>query len=291
MPSQGQKMQVSANLPAESIDFALARDYFIGFRSDQVFFSFVRCSFCNLLYSPYYFTQQQLDALYSDMPNNLLGEEKKVISRTQSGYVKEMSKKVKKVNRYLEIGPDIGLVTMEVLKKFNPIQIALVEPNKSIYDQIQKNINKKIKVELFSASDEILEQGFDCIFGVHVFDHLLNPTAELKKIYDLASANANLIIVVHNEKSLLNKILKSKWPPYCLQHPQIYNKKTIKLLIESAGWEVISIKSTTNWFSLNHFVKLGAKVIGLNFKFLSYVPNMQVPFRLGNIICIAQKGK
>jgi len=100
---------------------------------------------------------------------------------------------------------------------------------------------------------------------------------------------AKIAIVVHNEKSFLRKVLNKRWPPFCLQHPQLYNKKTLTNLLEKAGWTNVIIRPTTNWFSLDHFVKMGASILGLNPKYFFFIPKMQIPFRLGNMICIAEK--
>ena len=122
-----------AKMPAESLSFQEVNKYFVGFREDQIFFSFHRCSNCNLLYSPKYFSNEQLDILYADMPDNLLGEDKSIISKTHQGYVTQILKKVKKSSVYLEIGPDIGLVTRSVISQFKPNKVLLIEPNITVH--------------------------------------------------------------------------------------------------------------------------------------------------------------
>jgi hypothetical protein len=278
-----------AKIPAESLNFEEVRKYFVGFREEQIFFTFYRCSNCDLLYSPEYFSKKQLDILYADMPDNLLGEDKSIISKTHQGYVKQISKMVKKSSIYLEIGPDIGLVTRSVISQFRPNRIILIEPNLAVREELLHNSKSNADVTIIDDVDVLGEQRPDLIVGVHVYDHLLDPLDELNKLNSKSAPGAKIALVVHNEKSLIRKILGKKWPPFCLQHPQLYNKKTIKRMLELAGWKVVSIQPTINWFSLRHFARMGGGLIGINPKLFSLVPNIQIPIKLGNMICIAEK--
>ena len=281
--------EVFSKNPAESLTYTGTKELFVGFRTSQTFFSFSRCTNCGLLYCPWYFSTEQLDELYSDMPDNLLGEDQSIISKTHQSYVKQISKKIIKSNVYLEIGPDIGLVTRSVISQIKPNKVILIEPNKSVHKELLSNSKSNAEVLLIDSVDDLGEQSPDLIIGVHVYDHLLNPLEELIKLNFKSATGAKIALVVHNEKSIIRKILGKKWPPFCLQHPQLYNKKTIKQMLELAGWKIISIQPTINWFSLRHFARMGGGLIGFNPRLFSLIPNIQIPIKLGNMICIAEK--
>jgi hypothetical protein len=146
---------VSSSIRAENLSYNEIKKYFIGFRDNQIFFSYYRCNECLLLYCPWYFSSEQLSNLYSDMPDNLLGEDKSVISRTQSGYVNQIAKHINQIEIFLEVGPDIGLVTNSIVKRFQPKVVLLVEPNESIHPQLRqralptKSINIYLKLSLY----------------------------------------------------------------------------------------------------------------------------------------------
>ena len=283
--------EISSKNPAELLTFTGTKQLFVGFRAIQTFFTYSRCTNCGLLYCPWYFSAKQLDELYSDMPDNLLGEDKSIISKTHQGYVKQISKKIQKSNVYLEIGPDIGLVTRSIIGELKPNKVILIEPNTSVHKELLSNSGSSAEVVLIDNVNELNKQSPDLIVGVHVYDHLLNPLEELIKLNSKSVDGAKIALVVHNEKSMIRKFLGKKWPPFCLQHPQLYNKKTIKKLLESADWKIVSIHSTINWFSFRHFARLSGGLIGLNARLFSFIPNIQIPFKLGNMICIAEKKK
>jgi hypothetical protein len=282
------KPDSSASRPAEFMSWEEAKRNFIGIREDQAFFSYFRCLECGMLYSPYYFTPEQIAELYSEMPDNTMGEDKQTVSKTQSAYAKWIMQSGVSNERYLEIGPDIGLVTREVIRIKTPNLISLVEPNHAVRQELMENSRPVKDVEIVDFIESLTGSSFSLIVGVHVYDHLLEPLADLKQLRLRVEPGAHLSIVVHNEKSILRLFFKAKWPPFCLQHPQLYNPETLRLLLAKSGWEVKEIIRTTNWGHLRHFVAMGASVIGISPKFAKYLPNIEVPIKLGNIICLAK---
>jgi hypothetical protein len=275
--------------PAESMSFAEVKANFVGLRGDQVFFSYFRCKACDLLYAPKYFSETQLEDLYQEMPDNLMGEEKSTVSKTQSGYVHWLSKKVNSISNYLEIGPDIGLVAGEIQNRFETQSLVMIEPNKSVHDELKVNSSAgSVRVYEYVSELEPSDK-FDLIAGIHVYDHLLNPVNDLLQIRAHAADEANLLIVVHDEQSLLRKMMKSKWPPFCLQHPQLYNPSTLREILRRAGWELEHLSKSTNWWHLDHFAEMGSGVMGLPIKWTKLLPSVELPTRLGNMIALARR--
>jgi len=278
---------ISSPNPAENLNFEEVKNSFVGLRDKQLFFSFFRCRNCFLLYSPQYFSNDQLNVLYSEMPDNLMGEDRSVASKTHSSYVKQIAKYVNKSDSFLELGPDIGLVTKEAIAVFNPGKITLVEPNKAIWPDLRK-LNSK-NLEIYESVQDIPRSLCNLVVGIHVFDHLVNLEEEFNAINRNTASSAFLSMVVHNEKSILRFFLNKKWPPFCLQHPQIFNPKSARRMLEKYGWEVQKVTRTTNYYTSRNFIQLASKIIGKEIKFLNSIPVFQIPIKLGNILIIAKK--
>jgi hypothetical protein len=83
--------------------------------------------------------------------------------------------------------------------------------------------------------------------------------------------------------------MKSNWPPFCLQHPQLFNPKTLGQLLLKAGWQLEITSKSINWLHLDRFVKMGLGVIGLPTKWGKVLPSLEVPIRLGNILALARR--
>jgi hypothetical protein len=279
----------SAKKPAEKMSWDEAKGYFIGLRNDQVFFSYFRCVDCELLYCPWYFTKEQIEVLYSEMPDNTMGEDKSTVSKTQSAYAKWILGGHVSSQAYLEVGPDIGLVSRKIIELQKPKRVSFIEPNLFVRGELVDSVNSVGSIEVVDFIEDLENKDFTLIVGVHVYDHLLDPIQDLKNVYLRARVGAHLSIVVHDEKSILRKTLKAKWPPFCLQHPQLYNSKTLSNLLENSGWTTQKIEKSTNWYHLRFFVSTGFSVLGVKDRVSRHLPNIEFPIRLGNLICLAKK--
>lgn len=279
----------SSERPAEDLSFDEVKSFFVGLRQGQVFFSYHRCTFCGLLYCPRYFSEAQLEILYADMPDNLMGEDKATASKTQSGYVNWIEKRIDSISSFLELGPDIGLVSSELQRRFNPGLSILVEPNKSIYPQLLHNMGEVKDLSIFENLEEITinHQSCDLFVGIHVFDHLLNPKSDLQRLKELSRNHAKLVLVVHNEKSILRKLLKAKWPPFCLQHPQLFNPATLGGILKECGWGLERVSKTTNWWHARNLIGTGLGLFGISSSWVRFLPNFEFPTKLGNVIAMA----
>jgi len=279
----------SARNQAELMSWSEVKDFFIGLRNDQVFFSYYRCQQCELLYCPWYFSKDQIALLYAAMPDNTMGEDKSTVSRTQSAYANWIMRSKNVSNRiYLEVGPDIGLVAHQIVKLAKPESISFIEPNHSTRPELLESVAIVPGVEIVDFIEELTGRDFSLIVGVHVYDHLLDPVGDLKELRQRVNVGAHLSIVVHNESSLLRKLMGPKWPPFCLQHPQLFNPTTQKKLFEKSGWQLLEVKRSTNWYHMKYFVSMVASILGISTSISKIFPNIEFPIRLGNTISIAK---
>jgi hypothetical protein len=222
------------------------------------------------------------------MPDNTMGEDKSTISKTQSIYARWIMNHKLSNSKYLEVGPDIGLVSKEIIQIQLPKHVTLLEPNLSVREELMQNVKSVPSIEIVSSLEEMTNSNFDLAVGIHVYDHLLDPLGDLRKLRKNVLDRGHLAIVVHNEKSLLRYFLRRKWPPFCLQHPQLYNPKTLSTLLQLSGWKSVAMAKTTNWYHLQHFVGLGAGVLGIPVGISRFTPNFEVPIKLGNFSSLSE---
>ena len=223
------------------------------------------------------------------MPDNTMGEDKSTISRTQSAYAKWILQDGVNSEAYLEVGPDIGLLIRKIVSLKSPQKGAFIEPNSSVKSELIESVREISKVEIVDVVENLQSSDFTLIVGIHVFDHLLDPIQDLIALRQRANNGAHISIVVHNEKSKLRQLLNTKWPPFCLQHPQLYNPKTLENLLHRSGWTVQKIDKSTNWYHLRYLAQISLTILGLKDYVSQILPNVEVPIRVGNIITLAQK--
>jgi hypothetical protein len=121
---------------------------------------------------------------------------------------------------------------------------------------------------------------------VHVLDHLIDPAALLKQVHAKLRPDGALMIVTHNEKSLLRRVLGKRWPPFCLQHPELYNPKSIERLLTTHGFSNVEVRRSVNHFPIPFLGKYAAQTLGFKVEKLP-LPNVNVGLKLGNILTLA----
>ena len=285
-----EKAVVASKMPAEMLSFIEVQSFFVGIRTDQVFFSYFRCTNCSLLYCPYYFSESQLAIVYSNMPDNLLGEKEEIAGKTQEGYARTISRNTRSAKTYLELGPDTGLLMSQIGFSLNVECAYLIEPNMRMHQILGKrsgDFRRSLIVrDLNDLPADVTE--VDLFVGVHVFDHLLEPLSTLYLLRQRSSSDSVLAMVVHNERSLLRYFLQTKWPPFCLQHPQLFNTNTARDMFSRAGWQMTVSEKTTNYFSIGNLMRLLNILFGIKEKTNDKFLRLQMPIKLGNRIYIAR---
>ena len=275
-----------AKTPAEESTFEVVKESFIGFRKGQLFFTFRRCARCSLCYSDRFFDSSQLNELYRSMPDNSAGEDIATLSRTQSKYVSVLKRETEIGDRWLDVGADIGLLGY-ALRHQGAKRIDAIEPNVEVHSQLSNNIGSNGVVGVDWAS--FVGNQYEGIAAIHVLDHFEALSEELHRIYKHLVPGGHFFAVVHNERSLLRYLLGTRWPPFCLQHPQLFSKSTLQKTLENHGFTVVVVGRTTNYFSLKHLVTVGSKVLGLSSRLGKIAPGFVIPFKFGNIFVIGQK--
>jgi len=274
---------------AENLSLKSLIPYWHGFFKEKIIFSYVRCSSCELLYCPIFFTNKQLKNLYSKMPVNMDIVPKDALSKTQYGYFNFLKKISPLDGVYLEIGPDIGLFTEHSVREGNFNKYWLFEPNravKNVLNNVVRGNKAKIIHEMTNFSD-IPDKSVDIAIIIHVMDHLLDPMRMLKSLKLKLKDNSKILIVTHDESSLLSKIFGCYWPGFCLQHPQIYNRKTTKRILEASGFDVITQKKTVNYFKLQFLIKQLFWASGIKINSMPDFAGLIIGLKLGNILTIA----
>lgn len=283
------KNLVSTEKKAEDSTLDQLTQYWNGFFKEKILFSYARCKGCGLLYCPTFFNDEQLEKLYGQMPANMDEVPQAALRNTQYGYFSFLKKSSPLKGGFIEIGPDIGLFTEHCVHEGAFDEYWLFEPNrvvKPVLEAVVKGHKSHIIHEMtdFSA---VPDASVSAVVIIHVMDHLLDPVSTLTQLRTKLTSGARLLIVTHDESSLLRRIFGWRWPAFCLQHPQIYNLKSTQALLEAAGYDVVEQHKTVNHFKISFLIKHGLWALGLKVKSVPSFWNVTVGLKLGNILTIA----
>jgi SAM-dependent methyltransferase len=282
-------LEMSSGKCAESLSLEELRPYWRGLFKEKVFFSYARCGRCGTLYAPHFFDEQQLGELYSAMEPNMDAVPSDAIEATQRSYFEEATAGLGPSGAFLEIGPDVGYLVRLAAAQPRFDHFYLFEPNQSVHEDLVRSAQGRpltISAEMTNLS-AVPDGSVALAFMVHVLDHLLDPRAMLDQIRRKLKPDGRLAIVTHNERSLLRSVMGTRWPPFCLQHPELYNPESIAHLLRAADFTKIEVRRSKNYFPLSFMAKQAAYTVGLKIEQLP-LPKTVLGLRLGNMMTLAQ---
>ena len=280
---------VHSEVHAESLGFDALVPYWNGFFKDKVFFSYARCSGCGLLYAPKFFSGPQLESLYGQMPPNMEEVSLDALRRTQRGYFDSLKSCSDLRGGYVEVGPDIGLFTEHCVREGQFSEYWLFEPNRDVLPALSKIVegrNSHIIHDMFGFA-HVPDHAVSTAVMIHVLDHLLDPVATLREIRQKLVPGARLLLVTHDESSFLRRLVGWRWPAFCQQHPQIYSPKSMRVLLEVAGYRVLKQRKTINFFQISYLLKHLFWAFGMKVQSVPSFRQLTLGLKLGNVLTIA----
>jgi len=276
-----------SNPRAEQVPVAKLRDDWRGFFKDKVFFSYSRCAACGLLYCPRFLAPSSLSELYSAMGDNTAGVTPHAVSRTQGGYF-ELVGNGWKSGDYLEVGPDIGLFTALASRERPQARLFLFEPNRAVWPQLRSACADPARVAISEAMEDLSavpDRSIGLAVMVHVLDHMMSPVEYLRALERKMTPGGGLLVVVHNEMSLLAKIFGARYPIFCLQHPQLFSPRSLAGLLRKAGFGAARIVRTKNYFPIETLARHLLFQLALNPERAPRVQTL-IGLRLGNMAAV-----
>jgi hypothetical protein len=282
--------EIATPVEAAKLSFKELIPQWNGFFKEKSIFAYTRCSTCGLLYAPEFFDNDQLSSLYAQMPPNMDEVPLSALKATQRGYFEALKRHSSLTGGFMEMGPDIGLFTENCVREGDFSKYWLLEPNRTVEEALALVVKDKpyhIIQDLHGFS-QVPERSATVAVMIHVLDHLLDPVPMLQRLRKTLTPDATLLIVTHNESSLLRRVTGSRWPAFCLQHPQIYNPQSIRKVLDAAGFDVLEVRKTVNYFEVRFLVKHLLWTIGWRTHRVPSFGHAVVGLKLGNMLTVAR---
>ena len=253
-----------------------------------------RCRGCGLLYSNPIADAAATATLYTEAAhtNVALGEEANV-RRTFEGYYRMARPFVRERGRFLDVGCDVGiLLGIAAADGFG--ELVGLEPNPVAAARAATVPRSRILPDFYE--DARFDGGaFDVVSLVHVVDHLTDVGPVLAKVLHDLRPGGLVLAVVHNVECLLARILGERFPPFNLYHHYFFSKGTLRRLFARHGFDVVSVASTSNVYSLGFLARklpVGGPALGDGLARLAEaikIARVPVSLPLGNIAIVARR--
>jgi 2-polyprenyl-3-methyl-5-hydroxy-6-metoxy-1,4-benzoquinol methylase len=208
--------------------------------------SVVKCRSCGLMWTNPRPTEQEIHRYYPSEYAPYLNDSP--FSENSLSVIKQIIKKIfdlkttytptSKPGSALEVGCAAGSYLNFV--KGKGWNVEGIELNSSAAHRAIKNGHKVFVGKVSDFPDP--GKKYDLIVGWMVVEHLHNPIRDLRFLSSLLNDSGKLVISVPNAGSLQFKIFLSYWFPLQLPtHLFHYDKKSISLILNKAGFHVVSV--------------------------------------------------
>lgn len=283
-------VEAASTCPADTMTLPELRRVWSGFFKEKTFFSYARCTDCGLLYTPTFFTEAQLGELYASLEPNMHVVPDRAIDATQRGYFDAAASAGTLDGGYLEIGPDVGHVTRHAAREGKFDHFWLFEPNRAVHGALADACAGRPHTISTSMTDmsAVPDGSVGLAVMVHVLDHLLDPVGMMEQLRAKLRPGGAVAIVTHDEASWLRRVMGTKWPPFCLQHPEIYNPRSIRRLVAQAGYASARVERSRNYFPVDFMLRQAATLARVNLDKVP-LPRFQLGLKLGNMMTIAHR--
>jgi 2-polyprenyl-3-methyl-5-hydroxy-6-metoxy-1,4-benzoquinol methylase len=205
----------------------------------------VRCRQCGLFYvgerrSDLTFgpeaaaaTTERIRDANRDLKNLSLDEEHRLAQKNARMRL-QMIRKYRTSGRLLEVGCARGDFLRVARDQFT---VSGVEPNAELAEEAAAvaPVHQGL-IETFSGS------GYDVAVSFHVIEHTDSPRRFLAAIGERLSPGGLVVLETPNINSVPFRVLKSRWRQFIPEHYFFFDEKTMRKLLEDAGFSVEEIR-------------------------------------------------
>lgn len=201
--------------------------------------------------------------------------------KLQEQKIMQLIKKYKSYGTLLDIGAGSGILIEAALEM--GYEAEGIEPSKWLQG---KAVERKLPVHQGIFPSKKLKESYDIIVLVDVIEHVNNPRELLTGIKSALNDNGVFLLITPDVKSFLARLLKWRWWHFRVAHIGYFNKKNLKKLTDSLGFEQLSIKRPAWYFKIGYLVKRTHRFLPrfLHFRLPRFIENIVVPLNLRDSI-------
>lgn len=253
----------------------------------------VRCNECELIYAPNPPDTKSLSSAYAEASYDS-GIEAHCAARSYAYALAPYLERLSMRGAAVDVGAGCGpLLPWLSDMGFHPA--IGIEPSRAAIKAAPASVRSQLREGMFSP-DLLADITPSLVCSFMTLEHVADPGVFAKTVYNLLDPGGMFAVAVHNWQGLLNRILGLRSPIIDVEHLQLFNTNSVRILLKVAGFEDIEVKPISNTYPLAYWLRLTPlpthfkAVIGDLLKTLS-LADIKIPFRVGNILAVGTKPK
>ena len=257
---------------------------------DGYHYEMQRCRNCSLLYASSIYDVEFTNQLYnkSNFTYNL---ELEGLKKTYGNCLTKIENIVQSKENFLEIGCGNGFL-LEVAIKKGWKNVTGVEPSLEAINHANKSVKSKIIHSTFESKN-FKNNYYNLIFFAMLIEHVPDINKFLSGVYDILKPGGIVVVISHNERHFLSRLLKNKHPIINDEHNYIFGNKTLEKIFIKNKFRNITIENLKNYYPISYWLKMAPlpKIVNSPLKFISkfLFKNKNIGIKAGNLFLSAKK--
>lgn len=251
----------------------------------------LRCKICDLVYVGEPPAEEELANAYhvADYDSS---EEANDAAAAYIKAIRPALKQLRTKDSVLEIGTGTG-VFLEELKKEGFCRLVGIEPSSSAIKAAPDH-RKDWIVEGIFREEEHQASSFDLICCFMTMEHVPDPKLISDAAFRLLRPGGAFVIIVHNYRSTVNRILGKRSPIIDVEHMQLFSSGSIAQLFKRTGYKQISVNAFVNRYTIQYWLRLlpvpdSAKAFATKLLSVCGLAKAKVGLNVGNTIAYGFK--
>jgi SAM-dependent methyltransferase len=284
-PGTAFRVKYAQRLPATGVDFAARRT------PCRIHFRIVQCSQCGLVFSNPIYPRDEILQLYRSARYIVEPQ----LDNMLKDYVRQLQRAIPLVpsrRRLLEIGCASGFF-LKAARAAGFEEVVGVEPGRQAVENADAEIRGAIINDIFHA-ERFEAESFDCVCLFQVLDHLLDPLAFMKEVFQVLRPGGILLAVNHNIRSWFARALGERCPMYDVEHIYLFSPATVAGLLANCGFQVQCARGIATSYTCQYALKMfplpqWLRTVAAGLVSGCGLKDRSIPFYAGNMVAIGAK--
>ena len=251
----------------------------------------VECPSCGLLYANPAPTVSALADAYGDADYSSF-EESRCAAATYAALLRRMVGSLPPDAAAIDIGTGDGAFLGELLAA-GVDDVVGIEPSSAPIAAASPDVGPRIRKGTFDP-DDFQPESFHLVTSFQTLEHVPDPLGVCRGAHRLLRDDGALLVVCHNRRAWLNRLLGRRSPIYDVEHLQLFCPRSLRSLLERSGFTDIVLRPIVNRYPIGYWVKLFPFPGALKAKLAAAMDRSRlgatpVPAPVGNVAAIGYR--